>query len=212
MKKALIAGVILAAGASRRLGEPKQLLPVLGEPMLRLVIKAAIHSRLNEVVLVLGCHSDEIIRGLELENLLQSAAERECNFKLIVCEDWEQGASASLKTGIETVSTDMDAAAILLGDQPGVTTELINTVLAAFTDSDRAIARPVYGTASEPSHPVVIQRELFSHLLSLQGDSGARQLMVGRPDEVLAIKLAGKAPRDVDTRDDYAEFCKLPEH
>ena len=208
MNKPQVAGVILAAGGSRRFGAPQQLLPINGQPMLRHVIDAALPAQLAEVVVVLGSHANDIIKALDPQAIKPSTHEYTNDVRFVICEDWAQGASASLRTGMALISEDMHAAAILLGDQPGVTTELIDTVVSAFAASDQPIARPVYGEERTPSHPVVIDRTLFADCLTLEGDVGAGQLLAARPNQVLTIEIPGTVPRDVDTPADYAQVSE----
>ena len=195
-----VAGIILAAGASRRFGSPKQLLPVNGQPLLQGAIDTALASTLSDVLLVLGSSAEAIIDTLAL----RQAAEQNDRFGFIVANDWQHGASASLRAGLDALPDDCRAAAILLGDQPGMTSDIIDTVLAAFAASDLPIARPVYGDALEPGHPVVIDRRLFADLTAIEGDAGARQLLAERADDVLQCILPGNAPRDIDTPEDYS--------
>ena len=97
----------------------------------------------------------------------------------------------------------MDAAAILLGDQPGLTSPLIDQVLTAARDCEEPIVRPVYGEAREPGHPVIIRREFFSELSGLKGDAGVRQLLADHTDQLHELPMPGPAPRDIDTPEDY---------
>src|SRR3954451_14628645 len=106
----MISIVILAAGTSSRLGQPKQLLDLGGEPLLRHTLRNALASRAGEVVLVLG-HQAETIR----------AAVGEHGQRTVINPDFADGQSTSLRAGLEAVSDDSDAAIVMLGDQPLVT-------------------------------------------------------------------------------------------
>ena len=191
-----ISGIILAAGTSRRFGTPKQLLDIDGRPMLRRVIESALESALSEVIVVLGCRADEIRDRVR--------PQPDGRLRFVDCAGWASGASASLKCGVAAVAGDCTAAAILLGDQPGLPVALIDRVLSAFIEADRPLARPVFGDDRLPGHPVVIDRRLFDDLFALQGDAGARTLLNERPNEVLEVEVDGPAPADIDTPDDYA--------
>ena len=205
MSAGRISGIILAAGASRRLGQPKQLLPYAGGPLLRTVVATALESSLREVIVVLGCRAGEIREALDIPNL-ETGSTVPCNrLRVVVCEAWEQGLSASLQTGLAAADPESGAAAILLGDQPGVDAKLVNRVIEAFAAADQPLARPVFdtGTRHVPGHPVVIARSLWPELAALKGDEGARALIADRPDSVLEVPMEGEPPADIDTMDDF---------
>jgi len=200
-----ISGIILAAGASRRLGQPKQLLPTAGGPLLRTVVATALDSSLREVLVVLGCRSGEIRAALDLPDLEANNNGVAGRLRVVECDTWEQGMSASLQAGLAAVHPESEAAAILLGDQPGVDVELINLVTEAFVAGDQPIARPVFdtGTRHVPGHPVIIARSLWQELATLKGDEGARSLIASRPESVLQVSMDGEPPTDIDTMDDF---------
>jgi molybdenum cofactor cytidylyltransferase len=209
-----VSGLIMAAGASRRMGEPKQLLPFAGGPLLRTVVAAALDSKLAEVIVVLGCRAREIQQAVDLSSEVGRSSGR---LKVVVCDEWAQGMSASLNAGLGAADPGAVAVAILLGDQPGVGAELIDHVLEAFAGGTRPLARPVFaaggssgntGAGRAPGHPVVIARSLWPELATLSGDEGARQLIAGRPGKLLEVPMPGEPPADVDTRDDYAQLRK----
>jgi molybdenum cofactor cytidylyltransferase len=193
-----ISGVILAAGASVRMGRPKQLLPLGGKPLLRHAVDAALDSCLDEVVLVLGHRAREIEEALALSS--------GSGVRVVVNPDHASGQASSLLLGVRSTSALARAAAILLGDQPGVSAALIDRVVADFRASDALAARPEYraaGGGSVPGHPVLLARRLWSELECLRGDEGARGVLASRPEGVSAVAVAGELPPDIDTPDDY---------
>jgi len=200
-----ISGIVLAAGGSRRLGQPKQLLPYAGGPLLRTVVATALAASFDEVIVVLGCRAGEIREALDIPNLEAGSVGASNRLCVVVCEAWEQGLSAALQTGLAAADPASDAAAILLGDQPGVDAKLINRVIDAFATADQPLARPVFdtGTRHVPGHPVVIARSLWPELATLKGDEGARGLIAGRPDSVLEVPMEGEPPADIDTMEEF---------
>ena len=193
-----ISGVILAAGASVRMGRPKQLLPLGGKPLLRHAVDAALDSCLDEVVLVLG------YRAREIEEALSLAAGS--GVRVVVNPDPASGQASSLLLGVRSTSASAGAAAILLGDQPGVSAPLIDRVVAEFRAADAVAARPEYraaGGGSVPGHPVLLARRLWPELEGLRGDQGARGVLASRPEGLIAVAVAGEPPPDIDTPDDY---------
>ena len=193
-----LSGIVLAAGAARRMGRPKLLLPLTGRCVLQHVVDAAAQSCLDELVIVLGADADAVRAALALP------ADRAV--RVTVNTDYAEGQSTSLRAGLAALDTRADAAAILLGDQPGVDRALIDAVAAAFVTGGAAAARPVYETASGeriPGHPVFLHRRLWPALDALRGDAGARTVLAEHPEWVLEVPVAGAPPVDIDTPEDY---------
>jgi molybdenum cofactor cytidylyltransferase len=193
-----VAGIILAAGASARMGRPKQLLPLAGRPLLQHVVDAAAASSLDEIILVLGHNAAEIRAALVCPDRV----------RIIVGTDHTAGQSASLRAGVHAASPAATAVAILLGDQPGISARLIDTVVAAFGTAPAPVVRPVYCTQDGrrvPGHPVILARRIWPEVEALRGDQGARFLLTAHPEWLREVRIAGDAPRDVDTWDDYQQ-------
>jgi len=173
--------IVLAAGAGRRFGGPKQLAPLGGRPLLQHAVDAAP----DPLTVVLGAHADEVRAGIDLDGA-----------RVVVCEDWEEGQAASLRAGVAAVGA-VDAAIVLLGDMPFVTTQVIIGALDQLTTGWDAV-RTLYG--GKPGHPVVLGRRVLSAVPSLRGDVGARDLLRSyRVREWEAGQLAD--PVDIDTRE-----------
>lgn len=178
----MIAGIVLAAGAARRFGAPKQLAELDGRPLLEHVLAAMGSAPLDRVVVVLGAFAEEVRARVDLQGA-----------ESVVCVDWAQGQSASLRSGVRAVEAEAEAVAIALGDQPFLSARAVARVLAARGRRCDAV-RAIYG--SRPGHPIVLERALFSGLTALSGDAGARELLarsrvcdadcggLGRPDDV----------------------------
>lgn len=199
-QRPLISGVILAAGASTRMGRPKQLLPLDGRPLLQHVVDVAVAACLDEVILVLGHRASEIRDALGLPA-------RVC---VVVNEQYAQGQSTSLRAGIRSANPNADAAAVLLGDQPGVTADLIEAVATTFHTGNARIVRPVYADAKGgrvPGHPVFLAREIWPEIEALRGDHGARVLLDVHPDWLCEVLVPGPRPRDIDTWAEYEQIA-----
>jgi molybdenum cofactor cytidylyltransferase len=178
-------GIILAAGAGRRFGGPKQLAELRGRPLLEHAVEAmCCVPAIERIVVVLGSHAAEILERVEFFDA-----------EPIVCEDWSEGMSASLRCGLDALAPDApDAVMITLGDQPRITPQVIAMVL---DPGGRAPAvRATYGGV--PGHPVLVRRRLIGRLRELRGDRGAREVLAG-------VKVANLEaghlcrPDDVDT-------------
>jgi CTP:molybdopterin cytidylyltransferase MocA len=176
-----VGGLVLAAGAGSRFGGTKQLAPVRGRPLLEHAIAAV--AGLEPRVVVLGHAAAEIRDGVDLQGATP-----------VVCASWEQGQSASLRCGIAALG-DVDAAVVVLGDQPLIGPEAVAALVAAARPGDDAVRASYDGT---PGHPVLLGRTLLARAAELTGDTGFRDLLTS----ARRIDLTGVAdPADVDTRE-----------
>jgi molybdenum cofactor cytidylyltransferase len=190
------AAIVLAAGEGRRFGSPKQLALLHGQPLLQHVLDAANAAPgLGELLLVLGAHADEI-----------EAKVRVGRARVVRCDDWREGMSASLRAGAAALPSDAEAALIFLGDQPLVTPALIALVL------DRAAVEAAEGAAvdavrvsygSVPGHPVLLGRKILARIPLLRGDVGARDLL-SAADVRLVVSIDPRSRFDVDTPEQLA--------
>jgi molybdenum cofactor cytidylyltransferase len=189
--------VILAAGASTRMGTPKQLLPVDGKPLLVRAVEAALASPAWPVVVVLGAHAEQIRPVL-------------ARLPVLIEENpaWTEGMAASIRAGVATLtqfSRALDAVVIALCDQPAFSPDVIAQLVAAHQATRRPIVAARY--ANRQGAPALFARECFSTLTALTGEEGARALLNGDPAHVAAIDLPQLA-FDLNTPEDYAAATK----
>ena len=199
LERSRVAGLVLAAGASSRLqGGSKLLLPYAGRPLVTAPVRAALDAGLDPVVVVVGHRGAEVRAALVS---IEGAADR---VRVTAVEDPSLGQGASLAAGIGVLAAEPDvgAAAVLLGDEPGVRAEDIRRVVEAWRPGGAAVVRARY--RDRPGHPVVFGRSWFARLVGLTGDRGAGGLLETHRDDVIEARLPGAAPVDVDTREDYA--------
>jgi molybdenum cofactor cytidylyltransferase len=186
----VIGGVVLAAGEGSRFGGPKQLAKLEGRPLVEhsLITLAAVPA-IERYVLVLGAYADEIRAEIDPHGA-----------DIVVCESWADGQAESLRTGLAALD-DLEAALIMLGDQPGITTAAIEAVLALF-DGTRPVRAVYNGT---PGHPVILTRDLMRAAMELRGDLGARELLKdARARKVEVAHLC--RPLDIDTPEDLRQM------
>ena len=192
-------GVVLAAGASRRMGRPKQLLQVGGRPLLEGVVASATASRLDDVLVVLGANADAILAVVDLGRA-----------RALLNPDHAGGMSTSLRAGLAALGPEVDRAMVVLGDQPAISADMLDGLLELQERSGLPAAALSFGGLLHP--PVVLRRELWGDLDSLEGDVGCRAVIRARPELVAALPVAGdlRHPVDVDTPEDYARLVDTP--
>ncbi|HET7923493.1 MAG TPA: nucleotidyltransferase family protein [Rhodanobacteraceae bacterium] len=180
--------VVLAAGASKRLGRAKQLVEIDGEPLLRRVARAVLATRPRDAVAVLGHDADRIAAALEGLAIRQ-----------LRIDDADEGMSASLRAGVAALGSDCTGALVVLTDQLALGAAHLEALCAAWR---AAPARAVASTYADVlGVPALLPRAWFADVAALRGDTGARALLRARRHEVVAI-AAPELARDIDTPDD----------
>jgi molybdenum cofactor cytidylyltransferase len=192
--------VILAAGASTRMGEPKQLLPWGGRSLIRHITETVLASPAWPVVVVLGAHLERIRPEIVRLPVI-----------VVVNRDWPEGLASSIRTGIgvlESFSLSLDAALLALCDQPALSTGLIDRLAGVHLQSGRSMIAtrsdfPQDSRAADhPGPPALFARCHFHELIELRSPGGARPLFARHP-EALATIAAPEMAGDLDTPDDY---------
>jgi len=195
-----VAGIILAAGASTRIGEPKQLLKVEGETLLDRMLDHALNSALDYVVLVLGFQAQQIKEGLKTDL-------RHPGLKIVENKQHAEGISSSIIAGLSAVEDAYDHIMILLADMPFITTTLINRLLHQYLASRLALG--AISTKGRRSHPVILGRQFYGELHRLKGDLGARGLFRKYADQLCLVETEEDYEDvDIDTPEDYLALRK----
>ncbi len=190
--RGLIAGLVLAAGASlRHPGGSKLLLPFDGITVVRASVRAAVTAGLRPIVVVVGHRAEEV-----------SAAVGEEEVELVDNPRYQEGVAGSLSAGFRRLAarSDVEAAVILLGDEPGVSPAVIRHVADAWRGGE-PVARAVY--RDRPGHPVIVDRSLFPLLQDGEGDRGLSAVLDRGGLGFLPVHIDLKAPVDIDTPADY---------
>ena len=195
------AGIILAAGASIRFGQPKQLIKLRDKYLVEWVVDAAVNSRLQTIVLVLGHEHQKIINALETKV-------RHPKLKVVINHHYRDGQSTSLKTGLACVRQTFSAVMYLLGDQPMINPNTIDRLLDQFHDSDKDICVPVY--EGQRGNPTIFKRSIYEEIMMIDGDIGARDIIAKKAERVWYARI--KDPLcffDIDSPDDLKNLQAL---
>lgn len=190
-----VTGVILAAGFSRRLGRPKQLLLVDGKPLLQFAVDAAVAADLAEVIVVLGVDAPAILDRVELGRA-----------RVVVNDRAVDGQSTSIVVGIAEADPNRTGTLLMIGDQPDLTSDDLNRVLAAFDGGFESLIAASW--QGEIRSPVAFGRAYDDQLRALIGDEGARPLVMAHGDRVLSVLIDRPVPPDIDTEDDYQSLLR----
>lgn len=189
-------GIILAAGASRRLGSPKQLLNINGKALINHTLDIALASEVKDWLLVLGANKEKILQELDQHST-----------DLCIFEGWEKGMGASLSASIRFLKgkgISTEAYLFLVCDQPYLTKEYINLLVKSWRKHKTIIASTY---KSKPSVPAVIPSDYEAQLIRLQGDKGARDIL--RQNEGRLLNFEAGA-HDLDTQEDYKKYLNKP--
>jgi len=187
-----VAAIILAAGRSSRMGSHKLLLPYKGRPIVNWVLAAACASQADPVIVVLGHEAQQVDAALQAERWF-----------LAIHNPWYvDGLSTSLRIGLAATPKDVDGAIILLGDQPLITPENINAMIAESARYPDAIVAASY--QGRRGNPVLFPRQCFAELETITGDEGGRSALARHAERVRLVESANAlAGFDVDTPEEY---------
>jgi molybdenum cofactor cytidylyltransferase len=183
-----VAGLVLAAGGSRRLGRPKQLLPFGGATLLDHTLATARDCGFGQLIVALGGSAAHVRASVDL-----SGAE------VVVNERFGEGCSSSIAAAMGAVDERAEALVLLLGDQPGVTPATVRALIGGRGDAEFAVCRYDDGRG----HPFAFARSVFAELSELHGDKAVWKLLDRRGEAVVEVGVPGPVPLDVDTWDDY---------
>lgn len=186
--------LVLAAGASTRLGQPKQLVRIGGRPVLHGVVSRAAAIGDHAVTVVIGAHAADLTRLLA-----QTPA------SVVVNRHWQEGMASSIRCGLAAVPVSAESVLILLGDQVAVTTDDLKRLVNACQGQEGMIVAASYD--QRVGVPAIFPRECFSELAQLRGDVGARQLLERHSHRLVRVPMPNAAV-DLDTPEDLAALTR----
>lgn len=184
--------IILAAGSSSRMGRPKQLLPYSGKSLLEHTVDIANDADANPVIVVLGANAALLEKEID-----------EKKVHIVDNKEWKEGMASSVRCGLNTlmhIAPSSDAVIIMVCDQPFVSSSLLNELMVTQKNTGKLIVTSQYENAIGP--PALFHKAIFSQLLELKGDAGARKIIEQRSNDVATV-LFKKGNIDIDTEADY---------
>ena len=192
--KPRIGAVILAAGTSARMGEAKQLLRLGEATVLNQVVNNVCGSSVDEIVIVLGHQAETIKQSIATESL-----------KVVVNESYRQGMGTSLRAGLSALPSEVDAALIVLADQPFVRSATFDQIIDHYQQSNAQIVIPVY--KGFRGNPVLLDRSVFPEVMALTGDIGCRAIFGNHPEGIAKVPVEDIGILlDLDSKDDVARL------
>jgi len=184
--------VILAAGASTRLGKPKQLLQYHGKTLLNHAVNEAINAKADAVVVILGKNADLFKNEIDNEKV-----------RVAINKNWEEGMASSVRLGLDTllkIKPYMDAVIFMVCDQPYISSLILNELITAQQKTTKQIVTCNYGETIGP--PALFHKKYFRELAKLKGDVGARNIIQQNMNDVTTI-LFPEGKIDIDSEEDY---------
>jgi molybdenum cofactor cytidylyltransferase len=187
----MICAIVLAAGSSRRMGAQKLLLPFGGKTVITHIVDQLLISSLDEVHVIVGNQAERVTK--ELSDRPVSIA---------INDDYESGMLSSVRCGLRCLSEQCRAILVALGDQPSITSELIDRMTRAFTTTDKRILVPLYN--GRRGHPILFSIDYRDDILKHYDDVGLRGLLHAHPDDVFELAVsAASVLSDMDVPEDY---------
>ncbi len=183
-----VTGLVLAAGGSRRLGQPKQLLPFRAATLLDHVLDTARSYPFDQLLCVLGGSSEDVLGTVNFDGV-----------QVVENHKFGEGCSSSIAAALGAVDPRSELLVLMLGDQPGVSPETVHRLVAGRGNAPLAACAYADGRG----HPLAFARRMFGELSSMHGDKAVWKLLDRHSSEVVDVPIARSVPLDVDTWEDY---------
>ena len=188
----MICAVVLAAGRSTRMGAQKLLLPLGGKPIIRRIVDELLAASLGDISIVVGAGGPPIRNALD-----------RCAVRFVTNHDPQSDMLGSIRCGLRVLPESCTGVMVVLGDQPGITREMIGKLISTFESQGKDIVAPEHG--GRRGHPVIFAAQYREELLSTHDDAGLRGLLASHPDDVERVAVSeDNLLADMDTPEDYA--------
>jgi molybdenum cofactor cytidylyltransferase len=187
-----VAGLLLAAGSSRRLGQPKQLLPYKGRTLLDATLDVARSAPFSQRLVTVGGAAADVLHEIDFGG-----------FDVVDSLHFADGCSSSIVSALDVVSPQATGIVMLLGDQPGVSIEAIQTLIATANAAEQPAPLAVCNYRDGVGHPFWFGRQVFDDLAELRGDKAVWKLLESSRYPVTHVPIDASIPLDVDTWGDY---------
>ncbi len=192
----MIWAIILAAGESKRMGEPKMLLPFGGKTIIEAVAESVVSSEVDGSLVVVGAEKERIEETI-----------RDYGIKSVFNPDFQSGMLSSVQCGFKAVPEGTRAVLVVLGDQPRISSGIINQLIQASKKTGKGIVLPVY--EGERGHPVIIDMKYKEEVENLSPDVGLRGTVYSHPEDILEVKVdTASILMDIDDKTDYKRELK----
>ena len=196
----MISAIVLAAGRSSRMGLQKLLLPFAGKTVITHIVDQLLAGDLDKMYVVVGHEPDRITEQLSDRPV-----------SIVINPNYDSGMLSSIRCGFKALPSDCDAALIALGDQPGITSKLVDNMVRSFNKTDKGILVPLHnGTRG---HPIIVAKHYQTEILTRYDDIGLRGLLHVHPDDIFELSVSTSSVLfDMDYPEDYLrELSKLPD-
>ncbi len=195
------AGIILAAGMSTRLGKPKQLVELEQIPLIQVVLKHCLDSKLDRIILVLGHVKSKIVASL-------GEMKHHSKLDIVYNKNYQQGMATSLQEGLQSVKQDFPSVMFILGDQPMVDSAMINELLNSFRNSNKDICVPM--CAGRQVNPILFRKNFYSQIMSIKGDIGGRDIIRNNLEHVHFVMFENlESFHDIDEKEDIEKYLRI---
>jgi molybdenum cofactor cytidylyltransferase len=194
----MIVAVVLSAGESSRMGQPKALLPIDGETFLERIVSALRRTQVGKITVVIGHNAEEMKEKID-----------HLPVEILVNHQYQLGQLSSLHVAIGHLISDQscDGMLVHLVDHPYIDGKLVDVMIQQFYDSKKLIVVPRY--QGKRGHPVILSRKLFTELLNTPMDQGAKAVVNAHVADTLEIDADNEGVTiDIDTPDEYSQHVK----
>jgi molybdenum cofactor cytidylyltransferase len=187
----MLSAILLAAGESKRMGEPKQLMPLGSSTLVGQAIDNLLNASVDETIVVVGHKAKEITKAIATKPV-----------KIMLNPNYRQGMSTSIIAGLILVDPKSQAVMLALGDQPLVASQTINQLIEAFNNQNKGIAVPTH--QGKRGHPIIFAIRYKPELMELEGDIGGREILQRHPEDILEVAVDSESViTDINTQEDY---------